>query len=162
MTSGPFLTSIDPGLNACGVAVWNTDKQLEWAGYVKNRGENFVSMVNSVAIELQNRFSILPSYLVTELPQVYVRSRSKGDPNDLISLSCLVGALAFDYASRDGYRLYKPAEWKGQLDKKVLEYRVKKHLTPKELTCVELPSAKSVAHNVWDGLGLGLRHSNRL
>jgi Holliday junction resolvasome RuvABC endonuclease subunit len=154
--SGPFMISVDPGLNGCGVAIWNVEKHLERASYVKNPGDDFVSMVLAVARTIP-RFSVLPNYLVTELPQVYTRTRSKGDPNDLISLALFVGALAF-YAGRGGYKLYKPAEWKGQVTKEITELRAKKRLTSDELAKIELPSAKSLAHNVWDAVALGLVH----
>ena len=56
---------------------------------------------------------------------------------------------------------YKPHEWKGTVEKKVMELRIQKHLTTEELKIVELP-AKSLAHNVWDAAGIGLKHLKRL
>jgi hypothetical protein len=99
--------------------------------------------------------------LAIELPQVYVRSRSKGDPNDLISLARLVGAFEYFFDGRFGSTIYKPAQWKGQTPKDVTEARAKKRLTEAEITRIVLPPAKSLRHNVWDGIGLGLHHLNR-
>ena len=49
-----------------------------------------------------------------------------------------------------------PAQWKGQTPKKVTEQRARKALTWDELVAVELPSARSLHHNVWDAVGIGL------
>jgi len=105
------------------------------------------------------RLSSLPEELVIEIPQVYVRARSKGDPNDLIMLAGLVGA--FVYCFGNASKLYRPAEWKGQVTKEITEQRARKRLSPDELSRIELPSAKGLHHNVWDAVGLGLHHLGR-
>lgn len=158
-----MLLSVDPGLHGCGVAAWHISPTipLSWAGYVKNPGTKWHAMVGAVDEEIRRRFGFLPNHLVIELPQVYVRSRSKGDPNDLIMLAGLVGAFVYNFDSRDGHKLYKPAEWKGQVPKDIMETRIKGRLSEAELHAVELP-ARSLAHNVWDAVGLGLAHLGRL
>lgn len=123
-------------------------------------------MVNAVDVAVavacdgrDNLRGVPPTSAVLEIPQVYVRNRSKGDPNDLIMLAGLVGAFAYRFA--EGHVLYKPAEWKGQVKKEITEMRARKRLSPEELARVQLPSAKSLAHNVWDGVALGLFHFGR-
>lgn len=155
--------SVDPGLHACGVAVWDDRNQLLWAGYVKNpNGVEFYSMVTAVCVS-SNKHACAATKLVIELPQVYVRTRSKGDPNDLISLSVLVGAFVGRFGGSDpfGYKLYKPQEWKGQVPKDIMSARIASRLTDEERSKVVLPAA-GLAHNVWDGVGLGLHHAGRL
>lgn len=154
--------SVDPGLHACGVAVWDEQHQLVWAGYVKNTsGGDFHAMVT--AVRVANRYTTGATKLVIELPQVYVRTRSKGDPNDLISLAVLVGAFVGQFGGTVpfGYKLYKPQEWKGQVPKEIMSVRIAKRLTDEERSKVVLPAA-GLAHNVWDAVGLGLHHAGRL
>lgn len=152
-----YLLSIDPGLRACGVALWNGGI-LEHASFVKNGGATWASMVNAVDDTLHAKMLLME--LAVELPQVYVRSKSKGDPNDLIQLAGLVGAFTYRYNSA-GVTLYKPRDWKGQTDKDVTEFRARKRLSEDEITRIELPKAKTLAHNVFDAIGIGLHHLKR-
>lgn len=160
------LLSVDPGLRACGVAVWKRDQGsmsypvLRWAGLVKNTGEAWSSMVHAVEHRLRD-FFFFPTYLAIEMPQIYNRTHWKGDPDDLIQLAGLVGAFVYFYDARNGSKQYKPAAWKGQVKKDITELRVKMRLSAEELARVELPSAAGLRHNVWDGIGIGLYHSRR-
>jgi hypothetical protein len=99
--------------------------------------------------------------VVIERPQVYVHSRAKGDPNDLITLALVAGAIAGGMRTSRTKLLvveYRPAEWKGQVPKHVMEKRVKRSLAEHEHERVQLPSAGALAHNVWDAIGIGLHH----
>lgn len=99
------------------------------------------------------------TYLILELPQVYQRGISRGDPNDLIQLAALVGTIQARF--RVATTVYLPREWKGQVPKEIIEARAKGNLSASELSKVEVP-AKSLAHNVWDAVGLGLVYLTRL
>lgn len=166
-----MILAIDPGLHACGCAIFdaNTSNELLWAGLVKNpidvHPENpsypsglWNSMVDAVDTEL-HVLGYEPDRLAIELPQVYIASRSKGDPNDLIALAGLVGA--FTHWFRGMTFLYLPREWKGSVPKKIMNDRVLKHLSEEERVKIE-KSPKSLQHNVYDGVGIGLRHLKRL
>ena len=151
-----MLLSVDPGLRSCGIATWDHGGRLERAMLILNpNGAEWVSMVGAVTGLVGTNYR-----LVIELPQVYVASRSKGDPNDLILLAGLVGSFAHRFAA-GGYTLIKPAQWKGQTPKAITEERARKRLTPEELARVQFPKAKSLRHNVWDAIGIGLKHLSR-
>lgn len=98
---------------------------------------------------------------VIEIPQVYKGEQQKGDQNDLITLSLMVGRY-MHCATSCGFRvtLFKPHEWKGQLPKDVCWRRVRATLSPDELSKLEkLPKTK--AHNRNDAIGLGTRFQKR-
>ncbi len=100
--------------------------------------------------------------LVIELPQVYTRSLSKGDPNDLITLALTVGAISALCGSIGAHTvLYRPSEWKGQVSKNVTEARARKRLTEVELKRIELPKAAKLKTDVWDAIGIGLHFLRR-
>ncbi len=100
--------------------------------------------------------------LAVEWPQVYTRSKSKGDPNDLLPLAgvamCLAGHLDVEVRS------YRPAEWIGQCPKKetgdpLVSPRgqlVWRHLSTKERATV------LVSHDSIDAIGIGLFALGRL
>lgn len=93
---------------------------------------------------------------VVECPQIYRASKAPGDPNDLIKVAILVGRYVerLDQANVP-VRLVKPAEWKGQVPKKIHNARVKGALQTAELARLaklELPESRE--HNVIDAIGL--------
>lgn len=150
-----MILSVDPGLRGCGVALWG-DGALVGAGYVRGptagRGPAaWVEMARCVA-EWVGRDG---ARLVVEYPQVYVRARSKGDPNDLIQLAGVVGAISARFPAWPVG--YLPAQWKGQLSKEICWARAERDLEVHELNRVKWP-AKSLRHNVEDALALGLYH----
>lgn len=164
-----MILSIDPGLYACGAAVFNDANDLLWAGLIKNgidaylNGSTYHSsiwntMVDAVAAKMR-ALHYIPEQLAVELPQIYVASRSKGDPNDLIVLAGLVGALTSWFQGT--VFLYQPHTWKGTVPKKIMCARILKHLKPEELIKIE-KAPESLWHNTVDGVGVGLHHLKRL
>ena len=101
--------------------------------------------------------------VVIELPRSYPGSRQKGDQNDLIDLAQVVGRYAEAFR-REGAEvaLVYPRTWKGTLPKDVMVERIKGRLSAAEHARVELPSAASLAHNVYDAIGIGLHALGRL
>ena len=166
-----MLLSIDPGLHAVGAAVFDTtsSNDLVWAGLIKNHVDAHPSnpsyhsmiwrgMVDAVDAEM-HVLGYAPDRMAVELPQVYVASRSKGDPNDLIMLTGVVGGLVHWFTGLTF--LYSPRSWKGTVDKKVMTERILKHLSEEERSKIQ-KAPKSLWHNVVDGIGLGLFHTKRL
>lgn len=152
--------SVDPGVNGCGIAVWNDDNLLVWAGYVKNSGTGVRKMVDSVGAKLWEKFGTDRCHkLAIEMPQVYMASRSRGDPNDLVELALVVGGFEMWF---DGIVFkYKPHSWKGTVPKLIMAERILKRLSYEEQNEIEI-APKSIWHNTIDGVGIGLHHSKRL
>jgi hypothetical protein len=158
------FVSIDPGKNACGVAVWYEYK-LSWAGFVKNpytkalgkeRAEKWGDMARAVHKAIQGE--IRDYSLLLEIPQVY-DGFTDNDKNDLIDLAGVQGAIVGVTGAPVEWSPL-PKEWKGQLPKKVSEKRVDSKLSQEEKARIEWPSP-SLCHNVYDALHLGLVHLER-
>jgi hypothetical protein len=165
------LLAIDPGLHTCGAAVFDTtsSNDLVWAGLIKNRVDAnplnptyhsmlWRGMVDAVDAEM-HVLGYAPDRMAVELPQVYVASRSKGDPNDLIMLTGVVGGLVHWFSGMSF--CYLPREWKGSVPKEIMNARVLKHLSDDEQSKIQ-KTPKTLIHNVYDGIGVGMRHLGRL
>ena len=152
-----MLVAVDPGVHACGVAVFLRGGQLERAAYVTCAGGGPVA----VAGEVRDWFgSLVADRIVIERPQVYIPRLMKGDPNDLINLAMVVGALLATLHGPGETVL--PASWKGQVPKDIMVNRIKKRLAPEELARAMLPKTKDLQHNVFDAIGIGLWAVGRL
>lgn len=159
-----MIVSIDPGLRTCGVALWSDDNTLINADLVKGSTKDknamaWCGIADSVAFFIEQSMDLNIDRLTKvciELPQIYVRSRSKGDPNDLIQIAAVVGSIcSLLCIPPEACQIIKPAEWKGQVPKDVVENRCKNVLTKDELSKVAKVT-KSLQHNVWDAVGIGL------
>ena len=157
------ILAVDPGVRGCGVALFVhslTGERLRRAAYVRNPHKTGDGMgeVESMARAVRDSFDRMACVtfdrLVLEFPQVYTGARAKGDPRDLLALAAVDGAICGFVHHTEAVRVL-PREWKGQVDPDVLIERVKARLLPAEIAAVELPCA-SLAHNVWDAVGLGL------
>jgi hypothetical protein len=160
------LIAIDPGLRGCGVAYFDAaDGKLLSAHYAKNPAtsrsslaERTLAMAKAVLLGRKAEPWTWLDTLVLELPQIY-RFKGKGDPNEsLVPLILIDGAIQALFGAPA--RMYLPHEWKGSVDPDVCIYRVQARLTPQEkrTVCV-FPD--SLAHNVWDAVGIGLFHLGR-
>ncbi|WP_246137120.1 hypothetical protein [Myxococcus llanfairpwllgwyngyllgogerychwyrndrobwllllantysiliogogogochensis] len=103
-----------------------------------------------------------PHQLVIEMPRVYSAAHQKGDQNDLIQLAGVVGMLGGYLPNVASRRSVYPRDWKGTVDADAFIERIKQRLSPVEHLRVELPSATSLHHNVWDAIGIGLHALGRL
>jgi hypothetical protein len=144
MNSGERIYSIDPGKHVLGVACWTGDA-LNWAELVETTSY---------------RFPTRPDVLVVEKPKIYPGRAQKGRQRDLIDLAITVGRLEEQVLGAKIVR-YEPYQWKGQVPKDETKRRVRAVLAPLELLSVALPKKKSLAHNVWDAIGIGLVYSGR-
>lgn len=107
-------------------------------------------------------FGLAADTLVLEWPQVYQGGRQKGDPNDLLPLAALNGALRTLFPA-PRLHLPRPSDWKGQVPKDIMGARILSKLTAEEKAvwnAAQFP--KSLAHNVLDAVGLGLYSLRRL
>lgn len=169
------VIAVDPGIRGCGVAVfdWSSGavySELAKAEYVRNSSvpDAPARALAAVLMAYAVMTAVGPvredDQVVLEWPRVYwsrIRSgAARGDPNDLLPLAAVCGALA----TRGVPHCYAPSEWKGQLPKDVCRGRVRARLNAAErevLDAAERAAGKSLAHNVADAVGLGLHHLGR-
>lgn len=97
--------------------------------------------------------------LVIEVPQVYPAGRGKGNPNDLIDLSCVAGSCMGLAGGAVTY--YLPAQWKGQVPKDICHARAMAALTDTEKCSIVLCRPAGLMHNVYDAVALGLAHARK-
>ena len=166
------LLAIDPSLTATGVAHFTTDVTgmmvLDRASLASAPAADSLAlrcdmMVKSVRKESYHHSLAIAHYVVIEKPRIHVATRGgKADPADIIKLAILCGALAQHYIETGAEVIFvEPAEWKGQTPKDITTERSKAALTDREQQRVVLPGAKSLAHNVWDAVGIGLWFARR-
>lgn len=166
------IVAIDPGLNACGVAVLNEHGYITCAELVRNeygpgdplpdRWEGAALAVGAWLATHTQDDGDLNRILVIEMPKVYGAGQQVGDQNDIVNLAGVVASLCVlgHYSSR---RTLYPRDWKGTIDPDVfIEDRIKPRLFPNELEAIRLPTAKSLQHNVFDAVGIGLHVVGRL
>jgi len=155
------IVSLDPGTKHAGIAVWEDD-ELTAAWLV--RGTGWLATAQQVLLDLEDRFPacILVEFdLVMEKPQIYHQAKQKGEQASLIELALMVGAVAgMSRLHPRRVTTYQPAAWKRQIPKNVMVERVRSRLMSEECERVVLP-AKSLQHNVWDAIGIGLHHLKR-
>lgn len=132
--------AIDPGIHT-GWCVLNSVGTI----HVVGKGETFPILSNRAAI--------------IEQPQVYRASKSKGDPNNLITLAIRVGRYE-ERLSAAGVQcqLVLPTTWKGQINKHSHHLRTAASLTRDELQIVtavaKSPEVRGYSEDVWDAVAL--------
>lgn len=153
------MISIDPGTEVTGVALWSYDKllrhvveltappSLSWHQRCANIVEQYENFLG------RHRYANI-GFAVIELPQIYARSRSQGDPNDLVKVAYLAGQLT---AFVKSVRVVQPREWKGQRPKEVCKRLSKAALLSGELAVIP----RGLGLDGWDAIGIGLQHHGR-
>lgn len=166
------LLAVDPGINKPGVALFRAGKLVsaERVKLDKDIAKLPIGMraarVSDAIMRWGMARNMEPRNLVYELPQIYTREKSKGDPNDLVKVALvaanLSGALRYAMAGRNismGILSPQPAEWlSGQCPKKETGdpwdsprgYRIKIRLTDEERSVVV------ATHDALDSVGIGL------
>jgi hypothetical protein len=150
--------AVDPGLHGCGCALFLGAK-LIWATYVKNSTKDLGPRAwAAMAQEVRGKFAAC-DLVVVERQRVYPGPRGKKtDPNDLVDLSGVVGAIAYAAAAYAAEVVgVFPAEWKGQVPKEVMNARVLARLAEAEKEYLY-----SKDHNTLDAVGIGLYYTKRL
>lgn len=161
------IISIDPGLSKVAFAVWDPETgELDYAGLARTvfpagmeRAEKWREMAWQVDNELGLSEVGLEDSLVLEIPQIYPGPRAE-DPNDLIDLAGVLGAICGKM--QDGQVEWSPLprEWKGQLPKEITQQRVDLRLSQGEKNKIIWP-IKSLCHNVYDAIHLGIVYLER-
>lgn len=157
-----MILSVDPGINHCGVALWTDEGVLLQAWLARSKikdkseeriGERWLDVVRAVGTGAVHT-------LVVEGQQIYRGGRRGANPNDLLELASVLGALAAHFPRSRVVR-YLPRVWTRGADHEVIEKRMKLVLSSAEHGRVER-KPPSLAHNVEDAVALGLFHFRRL
>lgn len=154
------LLSIDPGVEA-GWALWDlsltgappirTGLIMPGHRYPSHHNEVWQGRVEQVCDYFQNRFWGSEKEVAIEWPAFHgsAAGETVATSGSLVKLTYAVGAIARVFESQDiPVRLVPVAEWKGQMPKTAVEYRIKKILG--EEAC------KGFRKHVWDAVGIGL------
>ncbi len=131
-----MLLAIDPGAHP-GFAVFD-------------RGQSLVACSTDTALIDKYSYDIV----VCERPMIYPRSHAR--PNDIVTLAISAGRYVALAKGKTEF-WYQPRQWKGQVDKKIMQQRILRLLWPEELKLV-----KDANHDVFDAVGIGLFHLKRM
>lgn len=153
------LLAVDPSLACSGYALFDNGV-FERAGVVSTlSSEPLPVRIRACSATLSG---VDYDQLVIEWPQIYPHARGKGqDPNDLLCVAGVVGAILGEtWRDAEYIKLVHPADWKGQVPKKIHNARVLQRLSAEERTRLpDLPASK--LHNAIDAIGLGLWYLKR-
>jgi Holliday junction resolvasome RuvABC endonuclease subunit len=151
------ILCLDPGTKAAGISIFEEDGRLHTAWLAE--GEVWHETADSV-LETMHELKINASSIrtvVIERMQVY--QDMPIPPAVLITLSLMAGRVTGRFAQWAGKPVeYEPKTWKKQVPKHIKLKRIQNSLLESEKTRVKIPSKKSLAHNVWDAVGIGLFH----
>lgn len=161
VTVGKTLLAIDPGVHAVGAALWG-DGALCRAAYVQNPNTHSGIGAGGVGdlVDALLAWSGGPAdSVVVELPRHYPEDRGV-KPNDLIDLAAVVGGIMATCGRQHTH--YYPAQWKGQLPKRVSHARAMAELSQLERNVITPTADPALFHNVLDAVALGLFHLKKL
>lgn len=155
-----MMLSIDPGLRACGVALWSdtVDGELVWAralrGPKDGRGPALWAAYGRLVRDLFE--DVDPwGHLVIETMKQYVNG--KADPDDLLELQGVSGAIVGVLSSR-GWSVegVLARDWNGQVPSKVRRARTQAWVESKGWTSrVDVRTTQRYQQDVWSAVGIG-------
>jgi hypothetical protein len=161
------IVSIDPGLRATGIAVWDHHQgryYLRRAHLVKNNAKDLAMSVVNVSRGVAIGGHVLEAVII-EFPKILTRDKSVADPADLLAVAAVAGGamahLALHAHEKTKLEFVLPAQWKGAAPKKTasghnpIKNRCLADLHLRELDNVVLPG-KTLEHNIYDAIALGL------
>lgn len=179
-----MILAVDPGLRACGCAVFSSfSYELRAAALVKNtnlkdRGpQAHLQMASAVGEWARANSYFSGAHLVLEYPRIYVDQQRRGanDPNDLLELAGVDGAITAWFLPTLLTK-YFPSDWKGQTPANPTARQIVKRLSrPEQLRVENLEPFLSAlekaekrqkdvshsAHNTLDAVGIGLKYLGR-
>lgn len=153
-----FIT-IDPGLQASGVALWFSgalaDVKLvrcpKGSKGIQDRVEMQAASVLALASSWHSLFPLNGAEKILVVCERMFHRHYRGnrvDPNDLINLNLLSGRLGTHYIL--------PSEWKGSVPREVEQDHSRYALLPCELAKVDSVKPASLRKEVWSAVGIGL------
>jgi hypothetical protein len=154
------LLAIDPGIRGCGAAVFEGGI-LTRATYIKSHSAtgNTAAACRAMANAVRDWAGLALNAIAVEWPRIYAsrirEGKTKSDPNDLLALCGVDGALAMAYPYTP-VDCFVPSDWKGQLKKQPCHARIRSRLSEAEREVMDAITPASLAHNVFDAIGVGL------
>ena len=154
------VVSIDPGTEETGIALYRAGvlddvDVLRVKASVGNR-EQRASFMGRLAIDRVRAWKE-PARVVLEYPQVYRHGAgSEVDPDDVLCLVLVIGHVwgTFHGVNGNKLELVRPATWKGQVPKRIMNNRIVSTLTTAEQQLVHAKVRSN--HNALDAVGIGL------
>lgn len=152
-----WLLTVDPGLRACGVALWR-DGELQSAcavrGVVEGRGpEAWRTLASGIGVWVEARVEEGEQGVVlVETMKVYAQGRA--DPADLVELAGVSGAVV----GRLGWRAegVRAAEWNGQLPSPIRRNRTRDWVEAQGWNDrVNLDTTARFQQDIWSAIGIG-------
>lgn len=168
MTSfqGSFF-AIDPGVHHCGVAYY-AKGVLKAAALVKKTNPNSVGYEGALDLAAATstwarKLSHRAELVIVERMRVYPGARAE-NPNDLLDVCAAASSIASILVQSQACRIESlfAFTWKGNVPKKIMTNRIKERLTTDEMLAVDLSCGRTLAHNVFDAIGIGLWKAGRL
>ena len=173
------LLAVDPGLDSPGAALFRDGVLIAAAritvpelGTGVSHGHRALAAADAI-FQWATTQRAKVSIVAHEWPQIYAGSKSRANPNNLIGMAAVDGAVdaafAFVAASRGEQlelRTFLPAEWAGQLPKDT--HKGKYWLSARgtriksRLNDAEWQIAADVNHDAGDAIGIGLHALGRL
>ncbi len=164
------VLALDPSISSAGVAL-SRDGVLVAAGRITGvEGHHLPALrayVMALGIEewcAKHGVRAGISTLVSEWPQVYRAGKSKGDPNDLLGMGAVVGAVAA-LLRPEKIVTYTPAEWIGNLPKSTRHSEAFTSARGRRIMGRLSEAERAVVpryHDAVDAVGLGLFYLGRL
>jgi hypothetical protein len=157
MTYNGTTLAIDPGKDHVGMALFKGVDIIN-LGYVK--ATNQYELAGKVALEFAlwlGKSNTVVDILVLENQQIYGNGRGKGDPNDLLPLSFVCGAISATIPHRQLLHP-KAREWKGSVPKQIYTGRLLRYMSlhyEEHFKALSQYNAKQLS-DVVDAFGLGL------
>ncbi len=149
---------IDPGVHECGVAIECDDSNPS-----RHCMQRIAFLAAGTLPEMLDRvWGCVPGegslHICVEGQQIYRSENSKGDPNDMINVAQVAGAmlgmLLVDHAPLPTvYKVPLPRTWKGSLPKKQHHSRLARDF-PYWVAPVKAQTKSTMQHHVWDAVGL--------
>lgn len=173
------LLAVDPGLESPGAALYRAGRLLAAADIIVpslgpgvSHGQRALAAADAI-VGWALRLGATVSIVAHEWPQIYAASKSKANPNSLIGMAAVDGAVDCAFAIFAAQRVeqlevrtFLPAEWAGQLPKDTRKgmywksargLRIKSRLVDEEWLI-----ARGVNHDAADAIGIGLHALGRL
>jgi len=160
-----YLLSIDPSVRATGCALWKDGQLVDVAIIRTQATQPTLAPATWRYITHQMHLWVgvrAPSLMASERPVHHKGSGRKSDPETLLALAMLVGALATSYPCHT--QLKTKAQWAGTAPKEIVCQRVLARLTPAEAQTLHdtYNGPPHLLHNVLDAVGVGLHALGRM